>query len=47
MEKLEKRKVELYDEINDKTITTENYEMQDIIDKINEIIELINEITKK
>lgn len=50
MEKLEKREVE-HGIPNDKgeieIFTTKEWNIEDIANKINEIIELLNEITKK
>lgn len=46
IEKLEKRKYEIkspFEEDKEKTIIYEDWNLQDIADKINEIIELLNE----
>lgn len=49
MEKLEKRKYEIKSpfEEDKKPIIYEDWNLQDIANKINEIIEVLNEITKK
>lgn len=46
MEKLEKRKIKIKVS-EDKYIEQELWELEDIANKINEIIELLNEITNK
>lgn len=49
MEKLEKRKMEIKSpfEEDKEPIIYKDWNLQDIADKINEIIEALNEITKK
>lgn len=49
MEKLEKRKMEIKSpfEEDKEPIIYEDWNLQDIANKINEIIEALNEITKK
>ncbi|MBO7732044.1 MAG: hypothetical protein J6S67_05815 [Methanobrevibacter sp.] len=47
MEKLEKLKTELENEITGEVVITETWSIEDIANKINEIIEALNEITNK
>ena len=47
MEKLKKRKTKIENPITKEVIEYEEYNMQDIVDKINEIVKVLNEITNK